>query len=180
MVDKILVPTDGSEQAHEALKKALDIAEEENAEVTLMHVISRKPIPMAPYPYAAYPTPWLLGAPGYVLPFAYPVWAQQYEEGLVEQTEKFFNKALDKAEEVAPDVDVELMLTQGKPAEKILDVSEDIDYDLIVMGSTGLGDVGRFLLGSVSSRVKSNSDIPVRIFNGEGEEIEDVDQGLLT
>ena len=71
------------------------------------------------------------------------------------------------------------MLSQGKPASKILDVIDEREYDLIIMGSTGLGDVGRFLLGSMSSRVKANSEAPARIFNGEGGEIEDVDEALL-
>lgn len=177
MVGKILVPIDGSEQAHIALVKALNLAKEEDAEVTVMHVIERKPFLMAPYPYAAYPSPWLMGYAGYALPgpFAFPAWAESYEEKLEEHSKEVFNEAMEKAEEIAPDVEIKSKLTIGKPAAKILDVSEEEDYDLIMMGSTGLGDIGRFLLGSVSSRVKSNSEIPVRIFNKEGKEIEDVD-----
>lgn len=180
MIEKILVPIDGSEQADVALKKALKIAKRDNAKLTILHVIERRPIPMAPYPYAAYPVPWMMGRAGYVLSFAYPAWAQQFDEKLAEHSKEVFNEARDKAQEVAPEVELELLLSQGKPASKILDIVDEREYDLIVMGSTGLGDVGRFLLGSVSSRVKSNSKVPVRIFNGEGEEIEDVDQGLLS
>ncbi|MBD3206192.1 hypothetical protein GF319_07590 [Candidatus Bathyarchaeota archaeon] len=51
---------------------------------------------------------------------------------------------------------------------------------MVMVSSTGLGDVGRSLMGRVSSRVKAKYEVTVRIFNGEGEEIEDVGQGLLS
>lgn len=180
MVDKILVPIDGSEQAHTALEKSLEIAKEENADVTLLHVIEITPIPMSPYPFAAYPAPYLMGRSGYTLHFRLPVWAEQYGDELAEHSRGVIDEAMEKANEIAPGVDIESMILAGKPAPKILDVSEEGDYDLIVMGSTGLGDIGRFLMGSVSSRVKANSKIPVRIFNEKGEEAENVDRGLFT
>lgn len=41
----------------------------------------------------------------------------------------------------------------GNPADEILKVAESHEADLIVTGAKGLGAVGRFLLGSVSTRV---------------------------
>ena len=48
---------------------------------------------MTPYPYAAYPVPFMMYRPGYVLPFAYPVWAIQFDEKLAEHTKEGFNEA---------------------------------------------------------------------------------------
>ena len=48
---------------------------------------------------------------------------------------------------------VEQMPTIGNPADEILKVAETHETDLIVTGAKGLGAVGRFLLGSVSTRV---------------------------
>jgi nucleotide-binding universal stress UspA family protein len=47
----------------------------------------------------------------------------------------------------------ETMVRYGKPVNEILRAAEDIDADLIVMGSHGTSMVKRFLLGSVSDRV---------------------------
>jgi nucleotide-binding universal stress UspA family protein len=48
---------------------------------------------------------------------------------------------------------VEQVPTIGNPADEILKVAETHDADLVVTGAKGLGAVGRFLLGSVSTRV---------------------------
>lgn len=182
MVNKILVPIDGSEEADVALRKALEIAKDENAKVTIMHVIERRPIPMVPYPYAAYPyaRARIMGRSGYGIPSGYPIWANRFDEQLDEHTVEMFKEVKEKIEEIAPDIEKDILIQPGKPSETILDVAKENDYDLIVMGATGLGDIGRFLLGSVSSRVKKNSEIPVRIFTSDGEEIEDVDQGVFS
>jgi nucleotide-binding universal stress UspA family protein len=48
---------------------------------------------------------------------------------------------------------VEQLPTIGNPADEILKAAESHEADLIVTGAKGLGAVGRFLLGSVSTRV---------------------------
>jgi nucleotide-binding universal stress UspA family protein len=47
----------------------------------------------------------------------------------------------------------ETMVRNGNPVDVILSVAEEIDADLIVLGSHGTGMTRRFLLGSVSDRV---------------------------
>lgn len=42
---------------------------------------------------------------------------------------------------------------KGNPAEEIVDAADELDIDLIIMGSRGLGAVKGLMLGSVSSRV---------------------------
>lgn len=46
---------------------------------------------------------------------------------------------------------------EDHPAAAIIDVADDLDADLIVVGSRGLGRATRFLRGSVSSRVASHA-----------------------
>lgn len=48
-------------------------------------------------------------------------------------------------------------------ADAILDVAERIDADLIVVGARGLGPIGRFLRGSVSTKVAHRSPCDVLI-----------------
>jgi nucleotide-binding universal stress UspA family protein len=52
---------------------------------------------------------------------------------------------------------VEQLPTIGNPADEILKVAETHEADLIVTGAKGLGAVGRFLLGSVSTRVAQHA-----------------------
>ena len=51
--------------------------------------------------------------------------------------------------------DVEGLVRRGPPARTIVEVAKDRGADAIAMGSRGLGDVGGFLLGSVSHKVSS-------------------------
>lgn len=51
----------------------------------------------------------------------------------------------------------------GRPADVIVDVAEQVDADLIVVGSRGLGSVQRLLLGSVSIEVVQRAHRPVTV-----------------
>lgn len=48
-------------------------------------------------------------------------------------------------------------LVEDDPASAILDTADDVDADLVVVGSRGLGRATRFLRGSVSSKVASHA-----------------------
>ena len=50
---------------------------------------------------------------------------------------------------------IQTVVQEGDPAQTILQVARERHADMIVMGSRGLGDVGGFLLGSVSHKVSS-------------------------
>lgn len=52
---------------------------------------------------------------------------------------------------------------QAEPLEAILDVAEEVDADLIVMGTHGRSGVSRALLGSVAQKVLRASPVPVLI-----------------
>ena len=59
--------------------------------------------------------------------------------------------------------DVRELAVVGEPAEAILAAARDGKVDLVVMGSHGRGSVQGILLGSVSSKVIAQTDIPVTI-----------------
>jgi nucleotide-binding universal stress UspA family protein len=50
-------------------------------------------------------------------------------------------------------VEVEMLAREGDPADVIIQVAEEKDAELIVVGSRGLTGLQRFLLGSVSSKL---------------------------
>jgi len=59
--------------------------------------------------------------------------------------------------------EVELILSWGNPLDIILEEAGNKPYDLIVMGSRGLGTIKGLLMGSVSERVSRSVKCPVLI-----------------
>lgn len=51
----------------------------------------------------------------------------------------------------------------GNPADEILNIAQERKADLIVTGAKGLGAIGRFLLGSVSTRVVQHATCSVLV-----------------
>jgi len=58
---------------------------------------------------------------------------------------------------------VETMAREGDPADAILDVAEEKDADLIVVGNKGMTGAKRFLLGSVPNKVSHHAPCSVMI-----------------
>jgi nucleotide-binding universal stress UspA family protein len=67
------------------------------------------------------------------------------------------------AEIRAAGVEVEVFVRQGDPADAILDVAEERDSDLIVVGNKGMTGAKRFLLGSVPNKVSHHAPCSVLI-----------------
>lgn len=67
------------------------------------------------------------------------------------------------AEVRAAGVEVEVFARQGDPADAILDVAEERGSDLIVLGNKGMTGAKRFLLGSVPNKVSHHAPCSVLI-----------------
>ena len=137
VIRKILVPIDGSDNAEKALTYALELAEMCNADVEVLTVV-----------------PEVVNDPD---------WMKDYTEKMKEKGEEVLSKALRKAEEDKRGIRVSKRLEEGFTELKILEVAKKGGFDLIIMGSRGLGSVKRLLLGSVSNKVVNQSEIPVLI-----------------
>ncbi len=136
---------DGSEHAEKALMYALDLAEKYSASVTILNVFQ-----MPVYMY--------LGEPP-----TYPVMLNDFYKELKSGHEKMLTKALERAKEIKPNLEISIILKEGRPADKIVETAEEGDFDLIVLGHRGLGKVKEFFLGSVSDRVADEAKCPVLI-----------------
>ena len=135
MVNRILVPIDGSEYAYRALDWALDLAEKYGADVELLTVIPT--------------TAFAIVGPS--------------EKHLREYAEKILEEALNKTKKIKPSLKVSSKILVGRPNEKIVETCKEGNFDLIVLGSRGLGRVKEFFLGSVADRVADESTCPVVI-----------------
>ncbi len=56
---------------------------------------------------------------------------------------------------------VQTALLRGRPYEEILEYADEMDVDLIVMGTEGRSGLDRFMIGSVTERVLRTTDVPV-------------------
>ena len=146
MINKILVPIDGSEHSDRVLNYALDLAEKYSAEIKLLSVAQ---------PVVA-TGPMFLTQP--MLP---PASTAIYVKGIEVAHEKMLAEAFKKAKETKPNINSSKQLVNGRPADKIVEIANEGNFDLIVMGSRGAGGIKEFFLGSVSDRVADEARCPV-------------------
>jgi nucleotide-binding universal stress UspA family protein len=142
-MNKILIATDGSESAQEAVEFGLDLAAEQNAKAFIVHVAPLVDV----MPYANF---------GYVAPTLPHEFDEHDRELLQEAVELAAKKG----------VDVETTLLKGRPADEIVAFADTIDADLIVVGSRGHGSIASALIGSVSQGVLHESRRPVLVVRG--------------
>jgi nucleotide-binding universal stress UspA family protein len=138
---RILLATDGSVQAQLAATTAADLAQRTNSELHVATVGA--------------------GLPLYELP-DYPA---RFEDVLREQrrqAEEVLEQQVKSIEESGSAVN-ETHLREGRAEEEIVELAEEIDAGLIVMGSRGHGRLKRALLGSVSDAVVRHAHCPVTI-----------------
>jgi nucleotide-binding universal stress UspA family protein len=148
LIEKILVALDGSEPAGRALDFALDLAEKYSAEIVLLSVVQHVVMPGISY----LTTPVLL-----------PVAVGQYTEELKASHKKVLSEALKKVKKIKPNLRVSTKLVEGRPSNKIVETAKEGNFDIIVMGSRGLGAIKEFFLGSISDRVADEATCPVLI-----------------
>ena len=144
MFGRIVVGTDGSDTAGEAVRQATELAKLSGARLDV--VSAYEPVPQQRIKSEA------REAPGDV----------QYEISPREDV----NLILDNAGSSARKEGVEEVHTharEGDPADAILDVAEHIDADLIVVGNKGMRGTKRFLLGSVPNKVSHHAPCSVMI-----------------
>jgi nucleotide-binding universal stress UspA family protein len=138
MFKRILLATDGSPHAEEAVKYTRDLALRDEAQVVVVH--------------AVFPLPAFLGEPE----------RQRLISHNVVEGEQVAGQAAERLREAGVD-DIIVEVLEGPPASAILRVAETRQCDLIVMGSRGLGELTSLLLGSVSHRVLAHAHVPVLV-----------------
>lgn len=134
--ERILVPTDGSQNGAAAIDEAIDVAGKYGASVHGLYVINT----------SAMPSPEI-----------------QFREEFEAHGEEVGREAVAAVADAAEEAGIEATtsIRRGAPSEQILDYAEEHDVDLIVMGTHGRSGLGHVLLGSVTERVIHRSDIPV-------------------
>ncbi|WP_455367238.1 universal stress protein [[Eubacterium] cellulosolvens] len=136
MVRKILVPMDGSKQSEKALDFAIDVAETEKAKLYVIYVVDKK-IPDE---------------------LKRAIEAANIKDIIGTYTEVASRKVLDSAIKKAKNrnINIETESVVGNPAEEIVNFAEKMKFDIVIIGSTGMGRAKQFLFGSVTEKVCHN------------------------
>ncbi|KOX91459.1 universal stress protein UspA [Haloarcula rubripromontorii] len=143
MYNRILVATDGSDNAQRATRQALDLARQYGAELHAVYVIETRT--------------------GYDNAIVDPDTVRQ---NLREDGEE----ALDTIEaEGEPDVSVVTSVREGIPHEELLWYIEEQEIDLVVMGAKGRSAFKTILLGSTTEALLRADQVPVLVVNSTGE-----------
>lgn len=139
MPSKILVPVDGSDNSFRALDQAVSLVKSTGAQLTAIHVIESPP--------TVY------------------VESQKLLDDLLADYRRESAKVLDRCKKVAQDagVRIETVIAEGDAASTITGYAEKGGFDLIVIGSRGLGKFKGLVLGSVSSKVLHNTKASVLV-----------------
>ena len=143
---KILLATDGSEEAELAALRAVDLADATDSELHVVHV-GVVPIFLKSYP----------GTLGY---------ERRLYEDIEEVSRELLRKQTWRAK-VAGGTVAGAHLRMGQVDLEIVALAEELQADLIVMGSRGLGGVRRALMGSVSDSVVRHAHCPVLVVRPE-------------
>lgn len=145
----VLIATDGSDGANEAIRFLLSLPLVRNTKVRLLSAVES-----TPYPASA------------------PKMIRAQLKGMIAQLERErraeVEKILDRAARELKTRVTRLTrsMPTGHPAREIVAAAASFDADLVVVGARGLGGMKRLLLGSVSERVLHDARCPVLIVKG--------------
>ncbi|NIP62805.1 MAG: universal stress protein [Nitrosopumilaceae archaeon] len=143
---KILVCVDGSKTADKALKKAIQISDQNKSKIAILHVID---------------TTLFLNyyGSGFMVEYAPPPLPSGFKSDVKKQIRKELEKKMTKFQNY--NLDYSIKIKVGNVADEILKSSKG--FDLVVIGSRGMGKLKSALLGSVSSKVVENAKSPVLV-----------------
>lgn len=138
----IIAALDFSDASEPVIATTTKLAKALNEGIHLVHVVEAEPT------YAAY---------GFS-PDEFPAMHQVQTESL--------NRGEEKLQKIAREIDVPNVQTrvlQGQPLHALLKYAEEINADILVLGSHGHGLLGSLLLGSVAEGCVRKAKIPALI-----------------
>jgi nucleotide-binding universal stress UspA family protein len=135
MISKILVAVDGSKNADKAFEYACDLAKKAGASLLILHVSEE------------------LGTVGYSI-----------NKEIELENREMLQKYQSRAKQVLMQTYVDVMEAKANDvAEEVLQTADKENIDTIVVGSRGISQAKKFLLGSVSYKVSHYATRPVVI-----------------
>lgn len=148
---RILFPTDFSEAANQAFIYALNLADQMNAAVITLHVFNRPDVR------------------GSHMAISLEELFQDMDLSVFEN----YKDAIPPLNKIAEEngfggLDIKHVLEEGPVVEKIIEVADRDEVDMIVMGTTGASGWKRILLGSIAGEVLESANCPALVVPKKG------------
>jgi universal stress protein A len=144
-VKSILVPTDFSNYAQNALNQAVDVAKQYRAKIVLLHVIDEH-VQQCVVDYCLSDAVM-----------------RQYEAESIKTTDQKLHEEIARMSKVAPDVEIVPYAKRGIPYDEINKAQEEKNIDLIIISSHGKTGILKNMIGSVSEKVVRSAKCPVMV-----------------
>lgn len=144
---RILVAIDGSNPSFKASNYAIDLAKRYNTELIVLFILS--PVPYSQFVYDN------IGSTKEI---------ETIEKEKAQQgAQKEVDKVKQKAREKKVSLKTELLVKYTSVTREIVKYAQEMNVDMIVIGSRGLTGFKKLLLGSVASGVVTYSHCPVLV-----------------
>jgi nucleotide-binding universal stress UspA family protein len=140
---RILVPTDFTESSEKAIEWAISLAQRLGSKVTLMHAYE---IPIVGFPDGAL------------------VATAEIAARIADASRGSLEASVNRRQ--GRNVEVDAILREGVAWEEISRVADEIDADVIVVGTHGRRGLARALIGSVAEKVVRTAHRPVVLIRG--------------
>ena len=134
----ILVAVDGSEQSYDALREAIEIAQANDSQLKILYVLNDK----------------LANIPVHLDTMTLYKSVQEHSDYVVDQVQGYLKDT---------EVSFEIVRLTGSPKREIINYSKENNIDLIVLGSTGLDAIDRFIIGSTTQYIVNHASCNVMV-----------------
>lgn len=142
-IERILVPVDFSESSQEALRYGHEMARGRNSKVYVLHVINQR-----------------------IIDALHDMSAKGYKGEFLEVLKNVVKERRDELERFVPatmreDIEVQLEIRKGRPAQEIIAFAKENQVDLVILGNVGRSALEAALVGSVARNVANHAPCPV-------------------
>jgi len=138
-IQKILIPTDGSDYSIRAAEYGVSVAKMLGAQITVLYVMDAVVLDQ----------------------ISKVAERDNVERELKQDGQRYINYVLGLAEKEG--VKASSLIAKGRPFEQIVHSAKELNMNLIVMGTYGRRGAERILIGSVAERVIEYSSCPVLV-----------------
>ncbi len=134
----ILVAVDGSEQSYDALREAIETAQANDSQLKILYVLNDR----------------LANIPVHLDTMTLYKSVQEHSDYVVDQVQGYLKDT---------EVSFEIVRLTGSPKREIINYSKENNIDLIVLGSTGLDAIDRFIIGSTTQYIVNHASCNVMV-----------------
>ena len=142
---KILLPTDGSENAHRAGEYAITAADL-GSDIILLYVIDTD----------------------HLNALSQPDLKDKLQKRLIKEGKRFVNDFKQEIEDAKCEgyckhVNIMTLIEEGKPEEVILKTIDEEDIDQVIIGKSNKSGIEKYVIGSVAKKVAKKANVPIKV-----------------